>query len=214
MSEVEPPMRVGSLCSGMGGLDLALDHEVAWHCENDVGASRILEHHWPGVPNHGDVREIDWEEIGVMGAPRNDALAEMMYDLYCQGLSIEQVARRSGRSRQTVHKMFQRRGFDLRPRSGPPRAGVLYGGRAYTMGDPGYLRCTTGDRHLLHRKVWEDTYGPIPPGYDVHHLDHNKLNNDIENLRLLTKADHARLHATGVVPIDSPTVDIVTAGFP
>lgn len=56
-------MRIGSVFAGVGGLDLAaLDvwagAEMAWHCEVDPAASRVLAHHWPGVPNLGDVEWI------------------------------------------------------------------------------------------------------------------------------------------------------------
>tara|TARA_R110000868_G_scaffold131255_2_gene341197 strand:+ start:39 stop:461 length:423 start_codon:yes stop_codon:yes gene_type:complete len=140
----------------------------------------------------------------------------MMYDRYCQGYSIEEVAKESGRSRQTVHKMFQRRGYELRPVRGPARDGVAYGGKSYSLGSTGYMRCTTGARELLHRLIWADINGPIPDGYDIHHRDHNKLNNDPANLQLLSKSDHAALHAAleEVVPLDSPTVDVLTAGYP
>ena len=50
-------MRVGSVCSGVGGLDLALESagfEVAWHAEIDPYASKVLAKRWPGVPNVGD----------------------------------------------------------------------------------------------------------------------------------------------------------------
>lgn len=59
-------MRIGSLFSGMGGLDLAAEHifgaEVAWHAENDKHASKVLAARWPGVPNLGDVTTIDWSQ--------------------------------------------------------------------------------------------------------------------------------------------------------
>ena len=60
--------RVGSLCSGYGGLDLAvlsvLGGQVAWHAENDPDAAVVLAHHWPDVPNHGDLRTVDWAAAG------------------------------------------------------------------------------------------------------------------------------------------------------
>lgn len=31
--------------------------------------------------------------------------------------------------------------------------------------------------------------------YVVHHIDHNRLNNDVTNLRVMTKSDHMRMHA-------------------
>ena len=56
-------MRIGSLFSGYGGLDLAAlqlfpDSELAWHCEYDAAPSKILAHHYPDVENHGDVRAL------------------------------------------------------------------------------------------------------------------------------------------------------------
>lgn len=71
-------MRIGSLCTGYGGLDMAvrdvLGGEVAWHCQyeppdkngrEDVNqyAAQILAHHWPDVPNHGDLTTTDWSTV-------------------------------------------------------------------------------------------------------------------------------------------------------
>lgn len=60
-------MKIGSLFSGYGGLDLAVaemfDAEVAWHCEWDAAPSRILERNFPGVPNFHDVSSVDWESV-------------------------------------------------------------------------------------------------------------------------------------------------------
>ena len=58
---------IGSLCSGYGGLDLAVQQvlggTVAWHAETDPGASRILARHWPHAPNLGDITTIDWGDV-------------------------------------------------------------------------------------------------------------------------------------------------------
>jgi DNA (cytosine-5)-methyltransferase 1 len=58
---------IGSLCSGYGGLDLAVDavfgQPVAWHCEIEAAPSRVLEAHWPGVPNLRDLTEVDWGSV-------------------------------------------------------------------------------------------------------------------------------------------------------
>lgn len=65
-------LKIGSMCSGFGGLDMSvmdvLDAEVAWHCQYDPDdkhqyAARILDAHWPGVPNHGDITAIDWSSV-------------------------------------------------------------------------------------------------------------------------------------------------------
>ncbi len=60
-------MRIGSLFSGYGGLDMAvssvLGGQVAWHVEYDKAPSRILAHHYPTVPNYGDVTAVDFTTI-------------------------------------------------------------------------------------------------------------------------------------------------------
>lgn len=45
------------------------------------------------------------------------------------------------------------------------------------------------------RFVYEQLCGSIPKDYDVHHKDHNSLNDVPQNLEALSNADHARHHA-------------------
>lgn len=52
---------------------------------------------------------------------------------------------------------------------------------------------------LAHRKAWVDHYGPIPLDeggrtYEIHHIDGNHSNNDIENLKLVTIQEHYDIH--------------------
>ena len=60
-------MKIGSLFSGYGGLDMAVEAVTgarhAWFVEFDDAPSQILAHHWPDVPNYGDVTKVDWSEI-------------------------------------------------------------------------------------------------------------------------------------------------------
>jgi DNA (cytosine-5)-methyltransferase 1 len=60
-------MKIGSLFSGYGGLDLAVSAvtgaEVAWHCEWEDAPSAILERNFPGVPNYRDVSKVDWTSV-------------------------------------------------------------------------------------------------------------------------------------------------------
>ncbi|MBR1728432.1 MAG: HNH endonuclease [Selenomonadaceae bacterium] len=46
----------------------------------------------------------------------------------------------------------------------------------------------------IHRAVWQYHNGEIPQNYHIHHIDGNKDNNSIENLLLLTIAEHTKLH--------------------
>jgi len=60
-------LKIGSLFSGYGGLDLAvtkvLDAEVVWHCDWEDAPSKILEANFPGVPNYRDVTTVDWASV-------------------------------------------------------------------------------------------------------------------------------------------------------
>lgn len=60
-------MRIGSLCSGYGGLDAAVQavipSDLAWVADPDPGAAKILTHHHPHVPNLGDITTVDWATV-------------------------------------------------------------------------------------------------------------------------------------------------------
>ena len=50
----------------------------------------------------------------------------------------------------------------------------------------------------LHRLIWEDFYDcKVPEGYNIHHKNHNKLDNCILNLQLINASEHIKLHMTG-----------------
>ena len=56
-------LTVGSLFSGIGGLDLGLERagmEVIWQSEIDPYACKVLSKHWPKVPNYGNIKDIEW----------------------------------------------------------------------------------------------------------------------------------------------------------
>jgi len=46
----------------------------------------------------------------------------------------------------------------------------------------------------LHQEIWEDSYGPIPPGHHIHHRDNNPLNNDLANLECIPLGKHRSDH--------------------
>ena len=76
---------------------------------------------------------------------------------------------------------------------------AVYNGHKFNKDDrTGYYLSTApinGRRRRLHRYVWETENGKqVPTGYDVHHVDKNKNNNDISNLVLLSKSEHQSKH--------------------
>ena len=84
-------MRYGSLFSGVGGLDMAIeqvfqDATPAWLAEFDPAPSKVLARRWPGVPNLGDVTKVDWASLEPV-------------DLICGGSpcqDVSQAGRRAG----------------------------------------------------------------------------------------------------------------------
>lgn len=48
----------------------------------------------------------------------------------------------------------------------------------------GYLVvCLNGKTHMVHRVIWEMHNGPIPDGHQIDHIDHDRTNNLLSNLR-------------------------------
>ena len=92
-----------------------------------------------------------------------------------------------------------------------PGAGHVHGG---------YVRRTeNGKRIFAHRWEWEKYKGPIPEGYDIHHIDGDKKNNAIENLECLPHDVHAKLsiqsHLPGPMPAETRAkISASTKGVP
>ena len=59
-------MKIGSLCTGYGGLDLAVEvyfnAETVWCAEIDKYASQVIEQRF-NIPNHGNIKQIDWASL-------------------------------------------------------------------------------------------------------------------------------------------------------
>ena len=60
-------MRIGSLFSGYGGLDMAVQEvfggSLAWVADPAPGPSKVLAHRHPDVPNLGDITRVDWSTV-------------------------------------------------------------------------------------------------------------------------------------------------------
>lgn len=64
---------------------------------------------------------------------------------------------------------------------------------AGTMRNDGYLQVRFMNKiHLIHRIVWEMFNGEIPDGMQIDHINHERSDNRIQNLRMVTKISNGR----------------------
>jgi len=76
-------LRLGSVCSGAGGMDLGLERagfELSWLCEIDPACRSVLRRHWPEVPIHEDLTQLGGGDVSAV-----DLLAG---GTPCQDLSV------------------------------------------------------------------------------------------------------------------------------
>lgn len=105
-------LTVGSLFSGIGGIELGLERaggfRTAWFVENNPYSQAVLRKHWPNTPIYDDVTTVDFARL-----PRIDVLTG---GFPCQDIS--NAGKRAGitGSRSSLWKDYLRAISVLRPR--------------------------------------------------------------------------------------------------
>jgi DNA (cytosine-5)-methyltransferase 1 len=76
-------IRLGSLCTGYGGLDMAvmkvLGAQLAWVADNDRHVRTLLAARHPHLPNLGDLNQLDWRQVDPV-------------DVLCAGFPCQDVS--------------------------------------------------------------------------------------------------------------------------
>jgi len=131
-------VRLGSLCTGYGGLDMAVKAhygaDVAWYSEVDKDCSQLLAHHWPTQSNLGDLTQISFNTWGRMEA----------VDVLCAGFPCQPFSHAGKREGENDDRAIFAYIADavsvLRPRIVVLEnvAGIL------TLGGPGVIGTLTG----------------------------------------------------------------------
>lgn len=82
------PLRIGSLFSGIGGLELGFERagmQLAFQVETDIYAQKILAKHWPDVPRFTDVRTVSAKDLPVC-------------DVLCGGFPCQDISNAGSRA--------------------------------------------------------------------------------------------------------------------
>ena len=147
------------------------------------------------------------------------------HELYLDGMSIPEIHEKTGTPLSTLRFRFKKlgilrsradavrnsvkRGRHYSPTKGTKRhltqewkdnisKSKTGKGKGYSIKPNGYVEITMG-KHKgrgQHRVVMEQELGrKLYSDEVVHHIDHDRSNNDISNLQLMSRQEHARLHA-------------------
>lgn len=75
------------------------------------------------------------------------------------------------------------------------------GGYKYCRTNPPHPKRNSKNLYPLHRVLVENKIGRLlTKDEEIHHIDGNKDNNEINNLEILTKREHARIHYQTKIP--------------
>lgn len=228
-------IRIGELCAGYGGLGMGIQlalaetdsrfSEVAWVADNDKGASAILEHRFPQVPNLGDISQAPWQDLAMAANRKLDdeqkLSAVRMYD---SGMSLGQVAGYFGITRQAMWDLMRRR-TTLRPqaRYGPEnnfwRGGATADDRAQNIAEQAIasgalIRPRLCESCLTEGLAFRDGRSPI----QAHHPDYNR---PLDVMWLCQPCHHSWHAESAAIPLRGgdadgslADIDILAAGFP
>ena len=104
-----------SLCSGIGGLDIAFEKaggKILAFCELDAFCQKVLRKHWPDVPIFGDIRQLSMEVIENEGIR---SAVDIIYGGFpCQPFSVAGKQKGTDDGRY-LWPEFSRLVWELRP---------------------------------------------------------------------------------------------------
>jgi DNA (cytosine-5)-methyltransferase 1 len=105
-------MNVGSLFSGIGGIELGFERagnfRTAWFVENNPYCQAVLRKHWPGTPIYGDIKAVDWGSV--------EPIDILTGGFPCQDISIAGKKKGITGDRSGLWKEYLRAIRSLRPK--------------------------------------------------------------------------------------------------
>lgn len=138
---------------------------------------------------------------GKFQKPLSDDEKSNLIILYCeQKLSCRQIAKIIGRDKSYVSNKLKEIGINVDDRVTALQSDRNPDWKGGTTNNCGYVAISTKSsanfRKREHQIVMENYLGrALRPNECVHHIDGNKANNNINNLALMDKSAHTRLHS-------------------
>lgn len=215
-------LTIGSLFSGVGGLELGLEWAglgpVVFQVEIDPFCRRVLAKHWPAVERFQDVKGVR----GMAGKLKKlrEEQATSSVRRYEAGESLAQIAADLGVSRQSMWDLLRRRtSMRTNLRHGKEnhfsRGGTVADEEAHDLVE----RAIRSGRMVQGTKC-EACGGSLRfadgrSGVQAHHDDYNKP----LSVRWLCQPCHHAWHKHNTpirkeVPEELPAVDLICGGFP
>ena len=136
----------------------------------------------------------------VTKSQSHDIDENIVIKMHEEGKTIVEISSELGCSATPVRKALTKHGLS---RTAAPRVGIFNGDKnpAWQGGrrvrTDGYVVVWTPEGEMLeHQYVVEKHIGrKLFPSEVIHHIDRNKQNNDINNLQIMGRSDHAKVHA-------------------